>query len=203
MKQITIKLTGTSPLLLSSDKLADPLNPLTIRHKELTSKRKKTEDDHRLIARSQWQGLLYWDDKLGVVMPTQNIRAAMIGGGKLNKLGMALKRGTLMMDDVVPLDYGKKLTIEQLWDGDYKDVRSVVVSQARVMAYRPKFNKWSIIFDFQYDENVLDENQLMQSLDNAGMFVGIGGYRPEKGGIFGRFKAEKIEQAEKVTKIAA
>jgi hypothetical protein len=191
MKQIKIKLTGVSPLLLCSDKLADPLNPLTIQHKELTSKRKKTVDDHLLIARSQWQGLLYWDSENGVIVPTQNIRAALIGGGKLNKLGMALKRGTLMMTDFVPLDYGKKLSIAQLWDQDFKDVRSVVVSQSRVMAYRPKFTTWSLIFDIQYDENVLDENQIMQSLENAGQFVGIGGFRPEKGGIFGRFKPEK------------
>jgi hypothetical protein len=192
MKQINIRLQGVSPLLQSNDRLADPLNPLTIKHKELTSKRKKTEDDHWLIARSQWEGLLYWNDAVGVIMPTQNIRAAMIGGGKLNKLGMALKRGTIMFDDYVPLDYGKKLTIEQLWEGDYKDVRSVVVSQARVMAYRPKFPQWSLSVNFQYDENVLDENQIMQSLDNAGQFIGIGGFRPEKGGPFGRFTVSKL-----------
>jgi len=192
MKEITVKLVGISALLLSADKLADPLNKATIRHKELTSKRTKTEDDHLLIARSQWEGLLYWDENEGVIMPTQNIRAAMIGGGKLNKLGMALKRGTIMFDDHVPLDYGKKLTIAQLWDGDYKDVRSVVVSQARIMAYRPKFKNWSVTVSFKYDENVLDENQILQSLENAGQFVGIGGFRPEKGGPFGRFDVKKV-----------
>jgi hypothetical protein len=193
MKRLTVKFDGTSALLMSCDKLADPLNPATIIHKELTSKRKKTEDDHKLIARSQWQGLLYWSDKFGAVIPTQNIRAAIIGGGKLNKLGMALKRGTLMFEDVVPLDYGAKLSIQELWDGGYRDVRSVVVSQARVMCYRPKFIKWSLTFNVDYDENVLDKNQIQQSMDNAGLFVGIGGFRPEKGGSFGRFKATIIE----------
>ncbi len=192
MKQITLKLTGTSPLLQSCDKLADPLDKATIKHKELTSKRKKTEEDHALIARSQWEGLLYWDEKIGVYMPTQNIRASIIGGAKLNKLGMQIKRGTIMLDDMSALDYGKKLTINQLWDQGYLDRRSVVVSQARVMAYRPKFTQWSLDFTLTYDETTLDENQIIQATQNAGQFIGIGGFRPEKGGTFGRFSVEKL-----------
>jgi hypothetical protein len=192
VKKIKLKLIGTSPLLLACDRLADPLDAQTIAHKELTSKRKKTEDDHLLIARSQWNGLLYWDDVIGVYLPTQNIRAALVGGAKLNKLGMQIKRGTLMEEEITELIYGKKLTIEQLWEQKYIDRRSVVVSQARVMAYRPKFVTWSVIFELSYDENILDENQIMQSFENAGKFIGIGGFRPEKGGTFGRFKAEKV-----------
>lgn len=125
-------------------------------------------------------------------MPTQNIRAAIIGGGKLNKLGMQLKRGTIMLDERVPLDYGKQLTIDQLWDQRYIDRRSVVVSTARVMAYRPKFTQWSCIFSLIYDEKTLDESNILQSAENAGTFIGIGGFRPEKGGTFGRFSVEKL-----------
>jgi hypothetical protein len=187
MQSINLKFTGTSPILLSCDKLADPLDPATVAHKELTSKRKKTADDHHLIARSQWQGLLYWDDEIGVHMPTQNIRATLVGGAKLNKLGMQIKRGTMMMEEKVALDYGKKLSIQQLWDQRYLDRRSVVVSTARVMAYRPKFTNWSLTFGLTYDENTLDQNQILQAADNAGKFVGLGGFRPEKGGHFGRF----------------
>jgi hypothetical protein len=192
---ITMSFKGTSPLLLSCDKMADPLNPATIAHKEITSKRKKTEEDHAMIARSQWEGLMYWSDEVGVYVPSQNIRATIVGGAKLNKLGMQVKRGTIMGGhDHVPLSYGKKKTIDQLWDDPaYRDVRSVVISSARVMAYRPKFENWSLEFSMTYDDTVLDVNQIKQACDNAGMFVGIGGFRPEKGGPFGRFEALIIE----------
>jgi hypothetical protein len=193
MKQLKLKLTGTSPLLLCCDRLADPLDPLAIAHNELTSKKKKTAEDHFLIARSQWNGLLYWDDDMGVYMPTQNIRAALVGGGKINKLGMDIKRGTIMLDEKVFLDYGKKLTVEQLWEQRYLDRRSVVIGgRSRVMAYRPKFNVWSVSFALSYDENILDENKIMQSFENAGLYIGIGGFRPEKGGTFGRFEIAKV-----------
>jgi hypothetical protein len=194
MKQLNLKITGTSPLLLSCDKLANPILPETKAHKTLTSKRLKTDDDHDAIAKSQWNGLMYWDeDKKEVYLPSQNIRAALVGGAKLNKLGMQVKRGTLMLEEKITLDYGKKLTKVQLWDQGYIDSRSVVVSSARVICYRPKFPiGWSLSFALQYDETILDEQQLIQAFENAGAFVGIGGFRPEKGGVFGRFDIAKV-----------
>jgi hypothetical protein len=188
MKQLKLKINGISPVLLACDRLADPLDKKTIAHKELTSKRKKTEEDHFAIARSQWEGLLYWDDEIGVYMPSQNIRASLVGGAKLNKLGMQIKRGTMILEEKITLNYGKKLTVQQLWDQKYIDRRSVVVSQARVMAYRPKFDVWSLSFEIIYDESILDEKQILSSFENAGKFIGIGGFRPEKGGIFGRYE---------------
>lgn len=192
MKNLTVKITGTSPLLLSADVLADPLNELTVAHKELTNKRKKTEEDHYAIAKSQWCGLLYWDDKMNVVLPTQNIRASIVGGAKLHKLGMPVKRATMMLDELVELNYGKKLTVEELWEQKFIDRRSVVISNKRVICYRPKFINWNATFTLSYDESTLDESNLKQSIDNAGKFIGIGGFRPEKGGVFGRFTAEYL-----------
>lgn len=192
MKETKLKLVGTSPLLLSCDRLADPLDPATIQHRQLTSKRNKTEDDHLAIARSQWEGLLYLDKGNNVVMPTMNIRACLVAGGKINKLGQQLKRAALMLDEYAPLDYGKKLSVDQLWAEGYIDRRSVVVSRSRVIAYRPKFAQWQLAFTLFYDESILDESQIVQSFENSGKYVGLGGFRPEKGGIFGRFTVEKV-----------
>ena len=50
MKSIKVKLSGSSALLMHSDRFANPLDPLTKAHKELTGKRKKTDDDHIAIA---------------------------------------------------------------------------------------------------------------------------------------------------------
>jgi len=192
MKELTLKITGISPILLSADRLSDPLDPATIAHKTLTGKRKKTEEDHLLIARSQWENLLYWDDKLNVVLPTQNIRAAMLNGAKMNKLGTQIKRGTIMLEDKIELNYGAKLTKEQLWEARYIDRRSVVIERKRVMAYRPRFIDWSAQFSIAYDESILDEADIILSMQNAGSFVGIGGFRPEKSGTFGRFEVAVV-----------
>jgi len=174
MKQLNLKITGTSPLLLSCDKLANPILPET---------------------KSQWNGLMYWDeDKKEVYLPSQNIRAALVGGAKLNKLGMQVKRGTLMLEERITLDYGKKSTKVQLLDQGYIDSQSVVELCARVILH-PCLTVdigWSLSFALQYDETILDEQQLIQAFENAGAFIGIGGFRPEKGGVFGRFDIAKV-----------
>jgi hypothetical protein len=195
MKTATIKFIGTSPLLHSCDRLADPLDPATKAYKAISKKKTKTDQDHIDLARLQWSALMYYDDELGVIMPTQNIRATIVRGATLNKLGMQIKRGTMMFDDCVQIEYGKKLTKDQMWDNQaaFVDRRSVVVSKARIMCYRPKFMNWSLQFTLHYDETVLDEDQIIKSCENAGKFVGLGGFRPEKGGIFGRFDVELVK----------
>ena len=47
MAIIKLKVVGVSPMLMQADTLVDPLNPLTKAHKEITGKRKKTDDDHK------------------------------------------------------------------------------------------------------------------------------------------------------------
>ena len=193
MYQTTLNIKGSSPILLSCDRLANPIDKDAVRQKVLTNKQKKTYEDHLAIARGQWEGSLYWDDEAGVIIPTQNIRATIINGGKLSKLGMHLKRGLLCLDDFVPLEYGAKLTKDELWEGKYYDCRSVVIGKSRVMAYRPKFNPWSLTVNCIWDEKVIDEAQLIKSAVDAGKYVGLGGFRPEKGGMFGRFKVESFK----------
>ena len=195
MKLINLKFTGTSALLHSCDTLADPLNPATKDYKAISKKKTKTDQDHLDLARLQWDALMYYDENAGVIMPSQNIRATIVRGATLNKLGMQVKRGTLMLEPFSVVDYGRKLTKDQMWDNQsqFVDRRTVVVSKSRIMCYRPKFMNWSIQFTLHYDDTVLDEDQIIRACQNAGMFVGIGGFRPEKGGSFGRFEVSVIK----------
>ena len=98
LETIKVEITGSRPLLMHSDKFADPLNPLTKAHKELTSKRKKTDEDHEAIARSEWIGGMYIDED-GPYLPGVNVEAALIAGAKLSKLGTQLKRSVEIMDE--------------------------------------------------------------------------------------------------------
>src|SRR3546814_21068521 len=72
MEILKLKIVGTSPLMMHSDRLANPLNPATKAHKELTGKRKKTDDDHLAIAKSEFIAGAYWDEKEGFYIPGQN-----------------------------------------------------------------------------------------------------------------------------------
>lgn len=175
-------------MLMHSDILSDPLNPLTKKHKELTSKRKKTDQDHEDIAQSEWQASLYFTEELGPYIPSQNIEAAIREGAKLSKLGKAVQRSVEVLQLEVPLIYEGPRTIQGLWEEGFYDSRSVKVGQARLHRYRPVFKEWSAEFTIVHDELAMSESDVLKSLSDAGQYCGIGDYRPK----FGRFNVEVI-----------
>ena len=191
METITMRLTGTSAMLMHSDKLADPLNPMTKDHKVLYNKTKKTDEDHYAIAKSEWRSSLYYRDV--VYVPASNVRSCMVEGGKLSKLGMHLKRGTMILADELPLEYDGPQDPEAMWaSGRFHDCRSVVVSGKRLMRYRPLFREWSLTAEVTYDPLVVEAAQVLKSMTDAGRMVGLGDFRPAKGGSFGRFSVTQI-----------
>lgn len=186
MEVLKIQLTGSRPLLMHADVFADPLNPLTKAHKALTSKRKKSDDDHEAIARSEWRGGLYFDEEVGPFMPGVNIEASMVAGAKLSKLGTQIKRSTEIMEERCKLEYEGPRTVEGLWDARFYDARSVKVGQARLMRYRPLFRRWMTRCSIAFDPEAIDRDQIIRCLEDAGQYCGIGDYRPK----FGRFDVE-------------
>lgn len=193
MDQITLKITGESALLMHSDILSNPLNPLTKEHKKLTDKRKKTSEDHAEIAKSEWTSSLYYDKGIGLYMPSQNLMSSIRGGGKISRLGAAIGRAVLCLDDKLALSTSAPKSIEKMWESQkYTDARSVVISGRRIMRYRPRFDEWSLTMTLQFSPDVIDRDQLLTSAKNAGKLIGLGDFRPEKSGLFGRYSVEDI-----------
>jgi len=191
MNNISLKLMAESPLLMHSDRYSDPLDPMTKAHKELTSKRKKVDEDHEAIAKSEWLGALYWDEKLGPYIPGQNVKSALVAAAKFHRMGQTFKRAVVIADDRMRLEYKGPRDPEALWaKKEHVDARSVVVSQSRLMRYRPKFHDWALNVNIFFSTEMLELEDIKRAAENAGMFVGLGDYRPEKGGAFGRFSVE-------------
>jgi hypothetical protein len=185
MKQMQVKINGITPMMMHSERLANPFDPLTREIKAITGKRKKTEDDLLDIARIEWLGGLYYDDEAGVHVPGYNVLAAIINGGKIHKLGTAIKRAALVLEDKIPLVFdGPKQPDAIFADKRFVDVRSVKIGTSKVARCRPIFNKWSLQFTIAYDETVIQHEDMMRCIRDAGAMVGLGDYRPR----FGRFE---------------
>lgn len=198
MKELNVRLQGIMPgLLMHSDRGANPLNPDARKLKELTSKRVKTDEDYEDIARAEWELAMYWDDELGPYIPSMNIRASLVGGAKFNKLGAGVQRSLLTTTERTKLDYDGPTAFYDLYkSGQFTDVRSVVIGRKRIMRTRPVFHNWSLIFEMTYDENQLEESDLMLAFKNAGKMVGLGDFRPQTGGMFGRYSAKVATKKE-------
>lgn len=196
MKTITLKLTGVSPLLMHSDRYANPLDPMTKAHKALTKKpaSQKTTEYYEEVARSEWMGGLYYDENIGPYLPGQNIKSALVGAGKLSRMGAAFKRGVMILDDRIKLDYPGPRDAEKMFeDQKFIDCRSVVVGQSRIMRYRPKIHNWTLQVDVLFSPEMTEKESIIRAAEDAGKFVGLGDYRPEKGGTFGRFEVEVVK----------
>ena len=184
MKEIKFSIKGTTPLMMHSERLANPFDGLTKQFKAITGKRKKTEDDLLEMARLEWIGGLYHDDDAGVHIPGYNVLACLISGGKIHKLGTAIKRAALVLEDKPALQFdGPKDQTALFADKRFVDMRSVKVGTSKVMRCRPIFRTWGLTFTVMFDENTLQRDDIARCLESAGAMVGLGDYRPR----FGRF----------------
>lgn len=184
MELLSLKITGVSPLMMHSDKLANPLDPVTKAHKELTSVRKKSDELHEAIAKSEFIAGSYWTEQDGFYIPGANFDATFWGGAKLSKLGVHWKRGAMVMTDKAKLLFDGPATPEELWeDRRFVDCRGVKVGQAKLMRYRPVFLEWATRLEVAINPDVLDTKEVKKAIDDAGALIGVCEYRPR----FGRF----------------
>jgi len=184
MKSATYTIRGTTPLMMHSEKLANPFDPLTVELKALTKRRNKTQDDLLEIARIEWLGGLYHDDS-GIFLPGYNLLAALVGGGKMRKLGTALKRGAIVQEDRVPIEYaGPKKPDDLFKHKAFVDIRSVKVGTAKVARCRPIFKDWKLTFTVLYAQDTIQKSDLDLIVQDTGAMIGVGDYRPR----FGRFE---------------
>lgn len=170
---------------MHSDKFANPLNPDAKAHKALTSQRKKTDEIHEAIAKSEFLGGCYFNADIGFYIPGQNFDAAFWAGAKLQKMGTAWKRGALVVTDKAKLIFNGPQTPEKLWnDLRFVDCRGVKVGAAKIMRYRPIFLEWSTEVQIAIDDDVINASEVKRAMEDAGKLVGVCDYRPR----FGKFE---------------
>ena len=190
MDIIKITIKGTTPIVMHSERLANPFNPMTKMIKAITSKKKKTEEDLMELARIEFLGGLYYNETDGVHVPGYNVLATVIGGGKICKLGTSVKRSVLIAEDAVPVIYEGPKDPESLYaDPNFIDVRGVKVGTSKVMRCRPIFKQWALKFTALYDEESIQRDEVIRCVSDAGAMVGLGDYRPR----FGRFSVESMQ----------
>lgn len=125
--------------------------------------------------------------------PSESFKKAMYFAVKGRKFGKKSAPG-LITSSVFPAET-ESLLIDSKGKPLVKytiDRRSVVnpSNKARVLRCRPSWSPWEMKVAIELDVAILSEIQALQALQLAGRIIGIGDYRPQKGGGFGRFTAE-------------
>lgn len=187
MKTLELILTGVAPLLQHNGQTTDPLNPYSRAMSEISSKRKKTEADHRERDRLEFLAGLYLNRDERVVVPSHVVEAALVNGAKKIKSGPQAKAGLIVEDDAL-LDYGADIPPTELLDAGYVLRARVKVGQSAVMRVRPFFRDWRIRFEVVFNDEVISERTILDAARHAGQSVGIGDWRPK----YGRFTVEQV-----------
>lgn len=176
-----LTLTGTTPLIMHNERLADPYDQYSRAISAITSKRNnKTEDDDLEVSRLQFAGGMYYTPDTGPYLPGRNLIRCLRNTGNLvakNKGGKKIERGFILLNLHVPLNYPGTRNVDAMWgDGTtyFVDRRIVKIpAGGRVPVTRPIFTDWSATFDFELDPQEIDLTDLQAYAERAGRIEGI------------------------------
>lgn len=193
LAKFKIKIKGTVPILMHSTRTANPLDSIAKMKKEITSKHhsKKTEDDMMELAKLEFIGSCYWDDEIGYYIPSENLEACIKIGAMKNRNGKQTLMAVSVINRKTPLktDAGKTPPEELVKDADFVDTRFVVVNNGKILRTRPRFERWEAEFEVHLETSELSIDDFVTAVEKAGIYGGLGDYRPK----YGRFEAS-IEQ---------
>lgn len=64
------------------------------------------------------------------------------------------------------------------------------------LRYRPQFAEWTAVLDIVYVKSMLTRDSVVSLIDAGGLGVGVGEWRPEKGGEFGSYRVDPTVETE-------
>ena len=194
MKNLKAMINGNNEIRINNPQSADPLNKYAKKFKELNANRKKTDADIEVMRNLEIESKLYFDEKVGVWIPSTWIMAAISKESfKQCKISKANTRGAVFTNvNKIPLKYnGIKAvkTIEDLvLNKDFRTTELLKQGQVKIAKGIPTFTDWSFEIDLDFDEEVVTENEIIKILKVAVERNGFGDFRP----TYGRGKLENI-----------
>jgi hypothetical protein len=176
------------------------LTPYSQSHKHDEPKLKgETEDAYE---RRTWRSQLNVARLNGhdtVVIPAHGIQQALTAAARYSKRQIpgqgkatwtAKFSGGIMLLDDPPLNIDPATVPSIEISANSDGVRG---SGKRVQKVFPVMNEWEARFDVHILDPIITRDVFAEITEIAGMFIGIGRFRPEKGGSNGRFKIGALE----------
>lgn len=126
------------------------------------------------------------------VVPTLNLLASFREGGRYHKIGrkQVSTRDSSLIYGAVQIDPPLVIPLEHA--GMEVDTRSVRIGPTKgaAMRHRPRFDEWTLAVTLTIDTDILSVPLVRAIIDDAGKRVGLGDYRPQTNGPFGRYRVD-------------
>jgi hypothetical protein len=174
-KVVEITIEGVSPLIMHKwDE--------KVKQQMLDKQMKKTVVKEAKDPQASYLATIYHHPEGGYGFPANGLKACAIRGGKGLGVVMTDARNAFHIDmELVKID-GDPIAREDIvrLETGVPDIR-----------YRAQFEPWASSFDITYSPTLISIDQLINMFQSGGFGVGLGEWRPENGGRFGRFRVTK------------
>ena len=192
-----VEIRGLRPIIHHSGTGIDPKHPANIEKSALAriTASNRTEDDEARLAELECQVALWLDEDGRPTIPAAAIRSCIETAARRLRQGPQVREG-LVVDKVHEFSYD----VER-YGGDLTNLVQttqfrigVVVQRQRILRTRAMFDPpWGCRFTLDCDDELVDQQQLEAWLDIAGRRIGLGDWRPEKSGDYGRFETVSVK----------
>ena len=181
MKTVRITIEGITPLLMNrfteenEIRISSGSAPATIGCKG--------------TPREQAQKTAYIDNDGMLYVPGPNVFRCLIEAGKYIKVGKC--KATTQKSSMIPAGISLQEIVLPFGTDNFEvDSRSVVIPSTggRIMKHRARLDEWKLTFTLDVDETMFDLRFVRQLTDDAGRRIGLGDFRPDRKGPFGKFK---------------
>lgn len=194
--QFTVTIEGIRPIIMHNGAAGlDTRSPANLEKAEIARKRgsNRTASDDARLAELECQTSLWLDAGGAPTIPPAALRSMIETAARKLKQGPQVREG-LIVDEVLAFTYDRERygeVVEELGQTTQFTV-PVVIQRSRILRTRAKFDEWSCTFSLDTDDEQVDQEQLETWLDIGGRRIGLGDWRPEKSGDYGRFKVVSI-----------
>lgn len=170
---LTLTLVGDSPLIVNrwSDKAKKQM--LDKQMKKAVAKRAAKDPEQ------DYNDSLYHHPDGGHGFPTIGVKAAAVNAcSQVEGITKVNARAAFHIDGELVKIEGEPSMRE--------DMVRLAMGTADIR-YRGQFVSWSMTFDIKFNGNVLSPEQVVNLFNTAGFGIGLGEWRPQKNGSYGRF----------------
>lgn len=204
MKEVRIKIVGDSPLIVHAWSAKAKRIMLEAQQKKRSTKTKAKPDRDPF---AEFVASLYWLEGMPQESTPEAFEEAVKNGAKWGFPVMAVKqsansaayrlgwvknkmelRGTFFLDS----EYGDKFRIFGSPPSMREDMVTIGMGTAD-LRYRGMFFPWHTELALKYnDSGNVGLEQIINNIDAGGTVVGIGEWRPEKDGNYGKYHVETL-----------
>ena len=181
LKTVRFTIRGTSPLVQHA------WSEKSLRMMRMTALERRKQPKVARHPQSEAEAATYRTDEGDHGIPLLAFKASLISAAHKD---LGIEKTLVKKSLFIPsTDSGRVVKMECSEPVCREDIVRIGANQTD-LRYRPEFGKWSAVITATVDFDNLQEQDLVNLINRAGFGVGIGEWRPEKGGEYGRYELD-------------